>query len=86
MNENGRFEDHERIAYLKEHTAVIEKLCEDGIDITGYYVWSAMDLLSWTNGYQKRYGLVGVNFDTMERTVKKSGEWYREFIRQENKK
>lgn len=86
MNENGKFEDHERISYLKEHTEMIEQLCTKGIDITGYYVWSAIDLLSWTNGYQKRYGLIGVDFDTMERSVKKSGEWYRKFIRQEYEK
>ncbi len=83
MDENGYFADDERIAYLKQHTDIIEELCTQGIDITGYYVWSAIDLLSWTNGYQKRYGLVGVDFDTMNRSIKKSGEWYRKFIRQE---
>ncbi|MDU0946190.1 MAG: family 1 glycosylhydrolase [Anaerococcus vaginalis] len=39
-----------------------------------------MDLLSWTNGYQKRYGLIGVDFDTFERKIKKSGYWYKNFI------
>lgn len=83
MDENGHFSDSERISYLADHTEVVEDLRMEGIDIRAYYVWSAIDLLSWTNGYQKRYGLIGVNFETMERSVKKSGEWYRKFIRQE---
>ena len=80
MGEDGEFIDDERIAYLESHTEIVENLCMEGIDISAYYVWSAIDLLSWTNGYQKRYGLIGVNFDTMERIIKKSGKWYKQFI------
>lgn len=83
INESRKFIDDERIAYLKGHTQIVENLCMEGIDISAYYVWSAIDLLSWTNGYQKRYGLIGVDFDTMERIIKKSGYWYKQFIKQE---
>lgn len=79
-DENGFFEDNERISYLKQHIEVVENLCMQGIDIRAYYVWSAIDLLSWTNGYQKRYGLIGVDYNTLDRSIKKSGFWYRNFI------
>lgn len=80
ISDNGDFHDHERISYLKDHISELMKLRDEGINITAYYVWSAIDLLSWTNGYQKRYGLVGVDFETMERRIKNSGYWYRHFI------
>lgn len=83
MNEAGEFQDDERISYLSRHLSVIEGLSRQGIDIAAYYVWSAIDLLSWTNGYQKRYGLVGVDFETLKRSIKKSGYWYRDFIKGE---
>lgn len=84
IDSEGQFHDQERIAYLQEHLATVKELCRQGIDITGYYVWSAIDLLSWTNGYQKRYGLVGVDYATLERKIKKSGYWYKNFMEQEN--
>ncbi|WP_018659016.1 glycoside hydrolase family 1 protein [Allofustis seminis] len=76
----GEFIDEQRQSYLKEHTNVVRDLIGQGCQITGYYVWSALDLLSWTNGYQKRYGLIGVDFNTMKRTIKQSGYWYKDFI------
>ena len=77
----GNFEDDERIDYIKRHIEIIEYLkAKKDINISAYYVWSAIDLLSWTNGYQKRYGLIGVDFDTLERKIKKSGYWYKNFI------
>lgn len=83
IDAEGRFIDDERISYLSQHVETIEELCMEGYHISAYYVWSAIDLLSWTNGYQKRYGLVGVDFDTLERSIKKSGYWYKRFIQDE---
>lgn len=84
-DESGEFRDEERISYIREHVELIQQLCEEGCHISAYYVWSAIDLLSWTNGYQKRYGLIGVDFNSLERRIKKSGYWYKDFIKQENK-
>lgn len=80
IDESGQFQDDERISYLRKHLETIERLRGEGYDITAYYVWSAIDLLSWTNGYQKRYGLIGVDYHTLERRIKKSGSWYKRFI------
>lgn len=77
---HGAFYDKQRIDYLSRHIKTVLELKRSGFDIAGYYVWSAIDLLSWTNGYQKRYGLIGVDFDTLERRIKQSGYWYRDFI------
>lgn len=80
IDESGQFQDEERISYMHQHIDTIERLCCEGFNITAYYVWSAIDLLSWTNGYQKRYGLIGVDYKTLERRIKKSGFWYKDFI------
>lgn len=80
IDESGQFQDEERISYMRQHIDTIERLCCEGYNITAYYVWSAIDLLSWTNGYQKRYGLIGVDYKTLERRIKKSGFWYKDFI------
>lgn len=80
VDESGQFQDDERISYMRQHIKIIEQLCGEGYDISAYYVWSAIDLLSWTNGYQKRYGLIGVNYNTLKRSIKKSGFWYKRFI------
>ncbi|MBG9983023.1 family 1 glycosylhydrolase, partial [Aerococcaceae bacterium DSM 111020] len=51
---------------------------EDGANVKGYFLWSLMDVFSWSNGYEKRYGLFYVDFDTQERYPKKSAHWYKE--------
>ena len=47
----------------------------------GYFVWSLMDNFEWAYGYERRFGIVRVDYDTLERTVKDSGLWYRELLR-----
>ena len=53
--------DDGRIDFLKRHLHYLLKAVEDGANIRGYYVWSTMDIYSWINGYEKRYGLVYVD-------------------------
>jgi beta-glucosidase len=53
---------------------------EEGVDVRGYFAWSVFDNFEWALGYSKRFGLVRVDYDTLERTVKASGRWYRDFI------
>ena len=53
---------------------------EDGANVKGYFVWSLMDVFSWSNGYNKRYGLFYVDYDTQERYPKKSAYWYKKVI------
>jgi len=76
-----------RIQYLREHIVAIQEAITDGAEVLGYCVWSFTDLLSWLNGYQKRYGLVYVDRDEhdekeLKRIKKKSYFWYKEVIEQ----
>lgn len=85
--ENGEVQDTYRIDFLKSYIEWILKAMEEGCDVRGYFVWSTMDLYSWINGYNKRYGLVYVDFDNDNKRIpKKSYYWYKDFIEQERNK
>lgn len=71
-------QDDARIDYVRQHLAAILKAVARGVNVQGYFIWSLMDVFSWTNGYNKRYGLFYVNFETQERYPKKSAYWYKE--------
>jgi beta-glucosidase len=77
---DNRVNDEERIRYLEAHIEQVLRAKRDGIDIRGYFVWTLMDNFEWAEGYNPRFGLVHVNFETQERTVKESGKWYREWL------
>ena len=64
--------DEARIAYLDAHLAEARRAMEGGVPLAGYMVWSLMDNYEWALGYEKRFGLVHVDFDTLERTPKAS--------------
>lgn len=74
---DGTVEDVERIDYIERHLKWIGRAIEEGVNIKGYFVWSLMDMFSWSNGYNKRYGLFYVDFETQERYPKKSASWYK---------
>ncbi|CUH40537.1 Beta-glucosidase B [Jannaschia seosinensis] len=65
-------EDVERIAYLDAHLEIVRRLIEQGVPVSGYTFWSLLDNYEWAFGYDKRFGLVHVDFDTQERTPKAS--------------
>ena len=69
--------DDARIDYVKKHLEVISDAIKDGANVKGYFIWSLMDVFSWSNGYEKRYGLFYVDFETQERYPKKSAHWYK---------
>ena len=69
---NGRCDDPERIDYLAQHFAAAQGAIADGVPLRGYLVWSLMDNYEWALGYEKRFGMVHVDFDTLERTPKAS--------------
>ena len=52
-----------------------------GADVRGYFVWSLLDNFEWGYGYDRRFGIIRVDYDTLERTIKDSGRWYAELIR-----
>jgi beta-glucosidase len=76
--EDGSVPDPERLDYLRRHFTAAHRAIEAGVDLRGYFVWSLLDNFEWGYGYAKRFGIVRVDFDSLERTVKDSGLWYRE--------
>ena len=57
-----------RIAYLDAHLRALHAAIEAGVDVRGYFVWSLLDNFEWAHGYRKRFGIVHVDYDTLERT------------------
>ncbi|GAA0353746.1 glycoside hydrolase family 1 protein [Alkalibacterium iburiense] len=85
LTEEEEIHDDYRIQYLENHISEMKKAISDGVDMIGYCAWSFTDLLSWLNGYKKRYGFVYVNRTEtdekdMRRIPKKSFYWYKELI------
>jgi beta-glucosidase len=80
VSADGSVDDPERIAYLEGHIQAVQMAVQRGVDVRGYFVWSLLDNFEWARGYDKRFGIVRVDLDTMERTIKASGHWYRDFI------
>ena len=78
---NGSCDDPRRIDYLDLHLRAIRDAIDEGVDVRGYYQWSLLDNFEWALGYDKRFGLVHVDFDTMDRTPRASAYWYRDVIR-----
>jgi beta-glucosidase len=78
---NGHVDDPRRTAYIERHVAAIAEAIADGVPVAGYFVWSLLDNFEWHQGYSQRFGLVYVDFETLERLPKASYAWYREFIR-----
>jgi beta-glucosidase len=77
---NGHVEDPARTAYLQGHLAALARAVADGVDVRRYCVWSLLDNFEWEEGYDKRFGIVHVDFATQARVPKQSALWYRDFI------
>ena len=76
----GRVRDEERVAYFKDYLGALLRAKQEGINITGYMVWTLMDNFEWSEGYKARFGLVHVDHQTQLRTIKNSGYWFRDFL------
>lgn len=82
----GYVMDDERITMMQGYIDYMLKAIAEGCNVKGYYAWSTMDLYSWVNGYQKRYGLVRVDFEDNNRRIpKKSYYWYKQLIEEQQK-
>ena len=76
---NGDIPDDLRIDYMKRHIANMKEIAEK-YHVKGYFYWSFMDNFEWSLGYSKRFGLVYVDYNTLERIPKKSAYWYKKVI------
>jgi beta-glucosidase len=77
---DGRVHDPERTAYLQSHITAVGRAVAAGVPVKGYFVWSLLDNFEWAYGYAKRFGIVYVDYPTLERVPKDSFYWYRDFI------
>lgn len=80
-DDDGRVRDEARRNYLAQHLAVTGAAIRAAVDVRGYFVWSLLDNFEWTHGFDKRFGIIHVDFDTQQRTIKDSGYWYADLIR-----
>ena len=78
---DGRVEDPLRVEYYRQHLRAAHEAMEKGVNLRGYYAWSLLDNYEWAHGYSKRFGLVHVDYETQQRTIKSSGRYYAEVIR-----
>jgi beta-glucosidase len=78
----GQVEDTQRLSYLKRHLAACSRAMDSGVDLRGYFVWSLLDNFEWAFGYERRFGIVHVNFETQQRKLKRSAQAFAAFLRQ----
>jgi beta-glucosidase len=82
MAEDGKdVPDPERVEFFRQHIQAAQQALTEGVDLRGFFVWSLMDNFEWNSGYTMPYGLVQVDFDTQQRTVKSSGRYFAECAR-----
>ncbi|WP_120003318.1 GH1 family beta-glucosidase [Nesterenkonia muleiensis] len=78
---DGTVDDPDRRDYIRRHLLAVHEAMASGADVRGYFVWSLLDNFEWAFGYDKRFGIVHVDYDTLERTPKASAQWYSEVAR-----
>lgn len=78
---DGLIQDWDRIQYIHEHLEACLRFIEEGGQLKGYYVWSFLDNFEWAYGYDKRFGIVYVDYTTQTRTLKESAKWYRQVVK-----
>lgn len=78
---DGTVEDPERLDYVRQHLRAVHAAMEEGADVRGYFVWSLLDNFEWAFGYDKRFGIVHVDYQSLQRTPKASAHWYAQVAR-----
>jgi beta-glucosidase len=76
VSADGAIHDVDRIDYLRRHIDAVGAAAEAGVDVRGYFVWSLLDNFEWSYGYERRFGIIRVDYDTLVRTWKDSAHWY----------
>ena len=77
---DGAVHDVQRTEYIARHIAAVGDALAQGVPMAGYMVWSLLDNFEWASGYEKRFGIVHVDYATQQRTPKASALWYAEFL------
>ncbi|MEU0155767.1 GH1 family beta-glucosidase [Micromonospora fulviviridis] len=77
VSPDGAVHDDRRVDYLRRHVGAVADAIAAGADVRGYFVWSLLDNFEWAYGYDRRFGIIRVDYDTQARTWKDSAHWYR---------
>ena len=77
---NGVIDDRRRIDYLRSHVGAMAAARAEQVPVDGYFVWSFMDNLEWVEGFSQKFGLVWVDRETLDRSPKRSFDWYRGLV------
>jgi beta-glucosidase len=77
---NGEVVDNQRLSFLNRHLAAVDAAAKAGVDIRGYFIWSLMDNFEWAFGYERRFGIVHVDYQTQKRTLKRSAQLIAKFL------
>lgn len=77
---DGTINDDYRIDFIRKHIEACEKAIAEGVNLKKYFVWSLLDNFEWEMGWGQRFGLVYVDYKTLNCTIKKSGWWFRDLI------
>lgn len=79
--ENDRVDDPKRVQYLQAIIEQVYRAKQEGVQVNGYFAWTFLDNFEWAEGYEPRFGLVYVDFETQQRIIKSSGHWYADFLK-----
>lgn len=77
---DGEILDEKRIKFLQDTIQQVYRAKQDGVKVNGYFIWTLLDNFEWAEGYNPKFGLVHVDFETQKRTIKSSGYWYKNFL------
>ena len=80
VSDDGSIEDSDRQRYLAAHLEASAAALAEGVPLIGFFAWSLLDNFEWSQGYGTRFGIVHVDFATLRRTLKASGQWYRALL------
>ena len=79
---DGQVYDTDRTMYLRNYLTQLQRAVSEGVPVRGYFLWSLLDNYEWADGYEKRFGIVYVDFATEKRTPKLSAAFYKQLIRE----
>jgi beta-glucosidase len=77
----SKVDDPKRVEYLKQYLQQVLRAKSEGCKVDGYFIWTLTDNFEWAEGYHPRFGIIYVDFETQQRIVKSSGQWYAELLR-----
>jgi len=80
LRPDGRVLDTDRVLYLRNYLGQLHRGVSEGVPVKGYFLWSLLDNFEWAEGYSKRFGIVYIDYPTLERVPKDSFYWYRDLL------